>query len=154
VAAGEGRGHWRKQFVEATVARPPATSRRTKAMYCDVVNGLRRGITAVKDANSGDGRKATSPVQVVEGQRGHNIPNPSATRSFHGRAKFARPRHESRQPARIRAQRLPAVRGDDPWDISVHCTIARSFSWSDRGSLGTFFCNFCMTTCNRVVANL
>jgi hypothetical protein len=78
------RGRWPVNFVEATVARPPATSRRTKAMYYDVVNGLRRGITAVKDANSGDGRKATSPVQVVEGQRGHSNPNPSAARFFHG----------------------------------------------------------------------
>jgi hypothetical protein len=84
VEAGKGRGHWRKQFVEATVARLPATSRRTKAMYCDMVNGLRRGKTAVKDANSGDGRKATSPVQVVERQRGLSNTNPSATRSFHG----------------------------------------------------------------------
>ena len=56
----------------------------TITTHGDVVNGLRRGITAVKDANSGDGRKATSPVQVVEGQRGHSNPNPSATRSFHG----------------------------------------------------------------------
>jgi hypothetical protein len=31
-----------------------------------VVKGLGRGTIAVKDANSGDGRKATSPVQVVE----------------------------------------------------------------------------------------
>jgi hypothetical protein len=138
VAAGEERGHWRKQFVEATVARPPATSRRTKAMYCDVVNGLRRGITGVKDANSGDGRKATSPVQVVEGQRGHSIPNPSATRSFHGRVKSTRPRHESRRSARIWAQRPPATRGAEPWDILVHCSIVRSFSWSDRGSLEAF----------------
>jgi hypothetical protein len=114
VAAGEGRGHWRKQFVEATVARPPTTSRHTKAMYYDVVNGLRHGITAVKDANSSDGRKATSPVQVVEGQRGHSNPNPSATRSFHGWAKSTRPRHESRLPAQFRAQRPPVARGAEP----------------------------------------
>jgi hypothetical protein len=52
--------------------------------YCDVVKGLRRGTVAVNDADSGDGRIATSPAQVVEGQRGHSNPNPSATRSFHG----------------------------------------------------------------------
>jgi hypothetical protein len=36
--------------------------------YCDVVKGLRSGAVAVNDADFGDGRKATSPAQVVEGQ--------------------------------------------------------------------------------------
>jgi hypothetical protein len=51
--------------------------------YCDVVKGLRHGAVAVNDVDSSDGRKAMSPAQVVEGQRGHSNPNPSATRSFH-----------------------------------------------------------------------
>jgi hypothetical protein len=59
--------------------------------YCDVVKGLRRGAVAVNDADSSDGRKAMSPAQVVEGQRGHRNPNPSATRSFHGSAKSTCP---------------------------------------------------------------
>jgi hypothetical protein len=33
----------------------------------------------VKGTNSGDGRKATSPVQVVEEQQGHSSPNSSTT---------------------------------------------------------------------------
>jgi hypothetical protein len=44
-----------------------------------VVNGRRRGTIVVKGTNSGDGRKATSPVQVVEEQRGHSSPNSSTT---------------------------------------------------------------------------
>ena len=51
----------------------------TITTHGDVVNGWRRGTIAVKGANSGDGRKATSPVQVVEEQRGHSSPNSSAT---------------------------------------------------------------------------
>jgi hypothetical protein len=51
----------------------------TITTHSDVVNGLRRGTIAVKGANSGDGRKATLPVQVVEEQRGHSSPNSSAT---------------------------------------------------------------------------
>jgi hypothetical protein len=51
----------------------------TITTHDDVVNGLRRGTIAVKGANSGDGFKATSPVQVVEEQRGHSSPNSSAT---------------------------------------------------------------------------
>jgi hypothetical protein len=39
VADEEGRSYWRKQFVDVTVARPPATNRHAKAMYCDVVKG-------------------------------------------------------------------------------------------------------------------
>jgi hypothetical protein len=31
----------------------------------DVVKGMRRGAVAVNDADSGDGRKATSPAQVI-----------------------------------------------------------------------------------------
>jgi hypothetical protein len=46
--------------------------------YCDVVMGPRRGAIAVNDADSGDGRKATSPTQMTEGQRGHSVPDPSA----------------------------------------------------------------------------
>jgi hypothetical protein len=57
---------------------------RAGAASSDVVKGLGRGTIVVKDANSGGGRKATSPVQVVEEQRGHNDLNPFATRSFHG----------------------------------------------------------------------
>jgi hypothetical protein len=51
----------------------------TITTHDDVVNGLRCGTIAVKGTNSGDDRKATSPVQVVEEQRGHSSPNSSAT---------------------------------------------------------------------------
>jgi hypothetical protein len=61
-----------------------------------MVKGLGCGTTAVKDANSGDGRKATSPVQVIEEQRGHSNLNPSATRSFHRRTQSTDQMHESR----------------------------------------------------------
>jgi hypothetical protein len=50
----------------------------TITTHGDVVNGFRRGTITVKGANSGDGRKATLPVQVVEEQRGHSSPNSSA----------------------------------------------------------------------------
>jgi hypothetical protein len=46
--------------------------------YCDMVKGLRRGAIAMNDVDSGDGRKATSPAQMTEGQRGHSVPDPSA----------------------------------------------------------------------------
>jgi hypothetical protein len=46
--------------------------------YCDVVKGRRCGANAVNNADFGDGRKATSPAQMTEGQRGHNVPDPSA----------------------------------------------------------------------------
>jgi hypothetical protein len=58
--------------------------RRAGVASSDMDKGLGRGTTVVKDANSGDGLKATSPVQVVQEQRGHSDLNPSATRSFHG----------------------------------------------------------------------
>jgi hypothetical protein len=51
----------------------------TITTHGDVVNGLRHGTIVVKGANSGDGHKATSPVQVVEEQRVHSSPNSSAT---------------------------------------------------------------------------
>jgi hypothetical protein len=51
----------------------------TIATHGDIVNGRRCGTIMVKGANSGDGRKATSPVQVVEEQQGHSSPNSSAT---------------------------------------------------------------------------
>jgi hypothetical protein len=86
----------------------------TITTHGDVVNGLRRGTIAVKGANSGDGRKATSPVQVVEEQRGHNSLNSSATWSFHGRAQSTFRRHESWRPAWIRAHGSPAVKLSDP----------------------------------------
>jgi hypothetical protein len=46
--------------------------------YCDVVKGLRRGTIEVNNADSGDGRKATSPAQMTEGKRGHSVPDLSA----------------------------------------------------------------------------
>jgi hypothetical protein len=46
--------------------------------YCDVVKGLKRGTIAVNNADSGDGCKATSPAQMTEGQRGHNVLDLSA----------------------------------------------------------------------------
>jgi hypothetical protein len=43
-------------------------------MACDdVVNGLRRGATAVNGAYSGDGRSATSPAQVGTRQQGETV---------------------------------------------------------------------------------
>jgi hypothetical protein len=37
VATGEGRGHWRKQFVAFTVASSPAMNGWAKVTHCDVV---------------------------------------------------------------------------------------------------------------------
>jgi hypothetical protein len=51
----------------------------TITTHDEMVNGRRHGKFTVKGTNSSDGRKATSPVQVVEEQRGHNSPNSSAT---------------------------------------------------------------------------
>jgi hypothetical protein len=48
------------------------------------VKGWRCGATAVNIADSGDGRKATSPARGTEGQRGNSSFNPSAMRSFLG----------------------------------------------------------------------
>ena len=45
-----------------TVASLPATTQLSKTAQCNVVNGLRRGATAVNGASSGDGRLATSPA--------------------------------------------------------------------------------------------
>jgi hypothetical protein len=47
-----------------------------------VVEGLERGIAAVKHGNSGDGHEATSPVKRGKGQRGHSSSYTSATRSL------------------------------------------------------------------------
>jgi hypothetical protein len=70
VAVEDERGHWRSRLVAFTVAahrlRGYGGYWRAGAASSDVVKGLGRGTIAVKDANFGDGRKATSPVQVVE----------------------------------------------------------------------------------------
>jgi hypothetical protein len=39
---------------------------------------LRHGAITVNNADSGDGRKATSAAQMIEGQRGHSVPDLSA----------------------------------------------------------------------------
>jgi hypothetical protein len=83
VAAGERGDHWCKRLVASTVAALRRSPDIDNPSYCDVVKGLRHGAVAVNDVDSSDGRKAMSPAQVVEGQRGHSNPNPSATRSFH-----------------------------------------------------------------------
>jgi hypothetical protein len=46
------------------------------------VKGWRHGATVVNIADSGDGRKATSPARGTEEQRGHSSLNLSAMRSF------------------------------------------------------------------------
>jgi hypothetical protein len=60
------------------------------------VKGWRRGATAMSIADSGDGRKATSPARGTEGQRGRSTwtyprrdlfageLNPQPTRTNHG----------------------------------------------------------------------
>jgi hypothetical protein len=45
----------------------------------DVIKGMRRGAVAVNDADSGDGRKATSPAQVI----GNNEGTVVRTHSWH-----------------------------------------------------------------------
>jgi hypothetical protein len=56
-------------------------------MACDdVVNGLRRGATAVNGAYSGDGRSATSPAQVGTATGRNSGPSSSSTRYFLPRA--------------------------------------------------------------------
>jgi hypothetical protein len=54
----------------AALQRSPDTD---DPSYCDVVMGLRRGAIAMNNTDSGDGRKAASPAQMTEGQRGHNV---------------------------------------------------------------------------------
>jgi hypothetical protein len=48
------------------------------------VKGWRRGTTTVSIADSGDGRKATSPARGTEGQHGHSSLTSSVMRSFPG----------------------------------------------------------------------
>jgi hypothetical protein len=52
----------------------------------DVVNGLRRGATAVNGAYSGDGRSATSPAQVGTTTGRNSGPSSSSMRYFLPRA--------------------------------------------------------------------
>jgi hypothetical protein len=81
----ETRGDWRGGEVTGAVIRGNCGIRShdghwvTITTHGDMVNGLRHGTIAVKGATSGDGRKATSPVQVVEEQRGRSSPNSSVT---------------------------------------------------------------------------
>jgi hypothetical protein len=87
--------------------------------YCDVVKGLRCGAIVVNDADSGDGRKATSPAQEVGEQRGHSSPNSSATRSFHRRAQSTDLKLESWRSAPITTRGSLAAKGDVSEDFFV-----------------------------------
>jgi hypothetical protein len=59
----------------AALRRSPDTD---DPSYCNMVNGLRRGAIAVNNADSSYGRKATSSAEMIEGQRGHSVPDLSA----------------------------------------------------------------------------
>jgi hypothetical protein len=50
-------------LVASTVAALRRSPNIDDPSYCDVVKGLRRGTIAVNNADSGDGRKATSLVK-------------------------------------------------------------------------------------------
>jgi hypothetical protein len=68
VAAGQRGDHGCKRLVASTVVALRRSQDIDNPSYCDVVKGLRRGVVVVNDADFGDGRKATSSAQVVEGQ--------------------------------------------------------------------------------------
>jgi hypothetical protein len=78
VVVGEERGHWRTRLVAFTLAALRRSPDIDDPSYCDVVKGLRHGAITVNNADSGDGRKATSAAQMIEGQRGHSVPDLSA----------------------------------------------------------------------------
>jgi hypothetical protein len=54
VAAGEGRGYWRKQFVAFTVASSPAMNGWAKVTHCDVVKAPMHVAQGSEVANSGE----------------------------------------------------------------------------------------------------
>jgi hypothetical protein len=54
-------------LVASTVAALRLSPDTDDPSYCDVVKGLRHGAIAVNNTDSGDGRKATSSVQMTEG---------------------------------------------------------------------------------------
>jgi hypothetical protein len=78
VVDGEERGHWRTRLVALTVAALRRSPDIDDPSYCDVVKGLRRGAITMNNTDSGDGRKATSPAQMTEGQCGHSVSDQSA----------------------------------------------------------------------------
>jgi hypothetical protein len=78
VVVEEERGHWHTRLVAFTVPALRGSPDIDDPSYCDVVKGLRRGAIALNNADSGDGRKATSLAQMTEGQRSHSVPDLSA----------------------------------------------------------------------------
>jgi hypothetical protein len=54
VATGEGRGHWRKQFVAFTVASSLAMNGWAKVTHCDVVKAPKHVAQGHEVANSGE----------------------------------------------------------------------------------------------------
>jgi hypothetical protein len=64
VAAGEGRGHWRWQFVAFTMASSPALNGWVTVTHCAAVKGSRRVVITAGGVCLDDGRCATSPAQV------------------------------------------------------------------------------------------
>jgi hypothetical protein len=54
VATGEGRGHWRKQFVAFTVASSPTMNGWAKVTHCDVVKAPKHVVQGREVANSGE----------------------------------------------------------------------------------------------------
>jgi hypothetical protein len=146
VAAGERGGHWCKRLVASTVAALRRSLDIDYPSYCDVVKGLRCGAIAVNDVDSGDGRKATSPAQVVGEQRGHSSPNSSMMRSFHRRAQSTNPKHESWRSAPIMERGSPVAKGDVSEDFFVRYHGHPPISRSDKAIYNAMFFNFCVTT--------
>jgi hypothetical protein len=54
VAAGEGRGYWRKQFMAFTVASSPAIKGWANVTHCDVVKAPKHVAQGREVANSGE----------------------------------------------------------------------------------------------------
>jgi hypothetical protein len=61
-----------RDWCPITVASSPTMNERLLRVTAARFKGWRRGTTAVSIADSGDSRKATSPVQGTEGQRGRS----------------------------------------------------------------------------------
>jgi hypothetical protein len=62
VAAGEGRGYWRKQFVDVTMESSWATNGLCIVINCDVVRWLKACHDREEQRYDGEGRAGTSSV--------------------------------------------------------------------------------------------
>jgi hypothetical protein len=77
----------------------------------DMVNGLRRGATAVKGVYFGDGHSATSPAQVGTATGRNSGPSSSSTRYFVPRVVICTPSGTNRGASANSSMGSPAARG-------------------------------------------